>query len=64
MTINTAVEGSEATIAVEGWLDTQASPELLAQIDQLQEGINTLVLDFSRRSECVCHGVCGRSGAV
>ena len=48
MTINTAVEGSEATIAVEGWLDTQASPELLSQIDQLAEDINSLVLDFSK----------------
>ena len=47
MTINTTVEGSEATIAVEGWLDTQAAPEFLAQIDQLGEEITSLVIDFS-----------------
>ena len=48
MTITKTTEGNAATIAVEGWLDTQASPELLAQIDQLEEGITSLVIDFSK----------------
>ena len=47
MTIRITKDGSEATIAVEGWLDTQASPELLTQLDQLEEGITSLVIDFS-----------------
>ena len=48
MTISKTLNGSEAVIAVAGWLDTQASPELLAELDRLEEGVTSLVLDFSK----------------
>ena len=39
MTIIKTVNGSEATLKFEGWLDTQASPELIKELDELGEGI-------------------------
>ena len=47
MKIIKTVNGNEATLYVEGWLDTQAAPELLAQLDQLEDGVDSLVMDFA-----------------
>lgn len=45
MKINKKIENNTAILFVEGWLDTQSSPELGKEIDSLS-GINNLVLDF------------------
>ena len=47
MTITKTVNGSEATIAVEGWLDTQGAPELHAELDKLGEDVKSLVFEFA-----------------
>ncbi len=47
MTITKSINGKEATLAVSGWMDTQATPELLSALDDLEEGIDSLVLDFA-----------------
>ena len=47
MQITKTVNGTEATLALEGWLDTLAADELKAELEGLEEGIEFLVLDFS-----------------
>ena len=47
MTITKTVNGSEATLKVDGWLDTQASPDMQQELDALEPGIDSLVLDFA-----------------
>jgi len=47
MTITKTVENGRAVLSVEGWLDTQSSPELGREISVLT-GVNDLVLDFER----------------
>lgn len=47
MNITKTVNGSEATIAVEGWLDTQGAPELHAELDKLGEDVKSLVFEFA-----------------
>ena len=41
------INGNEATLTVDGWLDTKTAPDLLAALDSLDEGVSSLVLDFS-----------------
>lgn len=48
MTISKSVNGNEAVFAVEGWLDTQAAPEMHAQIEGLEDNITSLVIDFAK----------------
>ncbi|MBQ3841721.1 MAG: STAS domain-containing protein [Ruminiclostridium sp.] len=47
MTIKKIQNGNEVTLALEGWLDTQAAPELLAELEKTEDGINSMVFDFS-----------------
>ena len=47
MTIKKSLNGNEITLALEGWLDTKAASELLAELDQLEDGADSMVLDFS-----------------
>ena len=47
MQITKTVEGGKATLALEGWLDTQTAPELGAALDELGEGVEELVFDFA-----------------
>ena len=47
MDITKTINGEEATLAVTGWLDTQAAPKLKDELDSLEEGVEKLVLDFS-----------------
>lgn len=47
MNITKSVNGNEVTLKVEGWLDTQAAPALMAELEQLDDQVNSLVLDFS-----------------
>ena len=48
MKITKAVNGSNAVIAVEGWLDTQTSPQLGAAAQELSPDIESVELDFSK----------------
>lgn len=47
MTITKTVENNIAILFVEGWLDTQSSPELGKEIKSLSN-INELILDFEK----------------
>lgn len=47
MTIIKTVENNTAILFVEGWLDTQSSPELGREIKSLSN-INELILDFEK----------------
>ena len=47
MNITKSVNGNEVTLSVEGWLDTQAAPALLRELEQLDDHIESLIMDFS-----------------
>lgn len=47
MTINKKIENKTAILFVEGWLDTQSSPELGNEIDSLCD-IDNLILNFEK----------------
>ncbi len=47
MEITKSRNGNEETLRVEGWLDTQAAPALLAALEELDEHVESLILDFS-----------------
>lgn len=47
MNITKSVNGNEVTLSVEGWLDTQAAPALLAELEQLDDHVESLIMDFS-----------------
>ncbi len=42
------VDGSKATLAIEGWLDTQTAPELGVALGQLGKDVSELEFDFSK----------------
>ena len=46
MTISKTINGSEAVFKREGWLDTQAAPELDAEFEALDPAIESLIMDF------------------
>lgn len=46
MNITKTINGSEATLTVEGWLDTQASPEMQEALEKLEPEIESLIIDF------------------
>ena len=48
MTITKTINGNEAVLAFEGWLDTQAAPEMRAEVEALGEDITSLVIDFEK----------------
>lgn len=47
MALVKTVDGSRATLAIDGWLDTQTAPELGAALDGLGDDVESLVLDLS-----------------
>ncbi len=47
MNITKSANGNEVTLKVEGWLDTQAAPELLAELERLDDHVDSLIMDFS-----------------
>jgi anti-sigma B factor antagonist len=47
MAITKTIEGSEATITIEGWLDTQTAPELAAALAELDGSVKSLTLDLA-----------------
>ena len=48
MTINKNSEGSKLTVAVEGRLDKTTAPQLEEEFKNSLEGVEDLVLDFSK----------------
>ena len=48
MTINKTQNGTALTIALEGRLDTMTAPELEAELKKSLDGMETLILDFSK----------------
>ena len=47
MTITKFINGKEAVIRVDGWLDTQSAPELRAEIDRLSNNIKSILFDIT-----------------
>ncbi|MDO4536798.1 MAG: STAS domain-containing protein [Coriobacteriales bacterium] len=47
MSVAQNIDGSKATIVVDGWLDTQSAPELAEVLNGLPDGVEELTLDFS-----------------
>ena len=47
MTINKQLEGTALTVAIEGRIDTQTSPELESYLKDALERVTDLVLDFT-----------------
>ncbi len=47
MDITKTINNEEATLAVSGWLDTQAAPQLHEELEKLEEGVERLVIDFA-----------------
>ena len=48
MTIEKTINGTEAVFKLEGWLDTQTSPQLGSELDTLPDGVTALVLDLEK----------------
>ena len=48
MTVQKITNGSEVTLKVCGWLDTQSSPELEKTVAGLDGSVETLVLDLEK----------------
>ena len=46
MTIEKTINGTEAVFKLNGWLDTQTSPQLGRELDKLGDDITALVLDL------------------
>ena len=59
MTITKTTEGTETTLRLEGWLDTNAAPELLKALDELEGDTESLVLDLSALEYISSSGVRG-----
>lgn len=57
MTITKTVNGNEAVLSIEGWLDTQASPEMHQEIENLEEGIESLIIDLEKLEYISSSGV-------
>lgn len=47
MEISISIDGSKATAALEGWLDTETAPQLGEALDGLPEKADELVLDMA-----------------
>ena len=47
MAIAKTTDGTQVTLAIDGWLDTQSAPELAAALDEVGEDVEELVLDLS-----------------
>ena len=48
MTITKQLSGNTLTVAIEGRLDTLTAPELEAELKTSLEGVNSLVMDFTK----------------
>ena len=48
MLIKKTIETDKAVFEIEGWLDTQTSPELGAALNELGDGVRQLEFDFEK----------------
>lgn len=48
MAVQKITKGTEVTLKVDGWLDTQASPELEKAVSELESNVGSLVLDLEK----------------
>ena len=48
MTIEKTINGTEAVFKLDGWLDTQSSPQLASELDALGDSVTALVLDLEK----------------
>ena len=48
MTIEKIINGTEAVFKLDGWLDTQSSPQLASELDALGDSVTALVLDLEK----------------
>lgn len=56
MTINVKNDNGKYVIAIDGWLDTIASPELGEKIDEISEA-TSIILDFDKVEYIASSGV-------
>ena len=47
MAIAKTTDGTQVTLAIDGWLDTQSAPELAAALEEVGDDVEELVLDLS-----------------
>ncbi len=47
MTIKKTKNGKELTLALEGWLDTQAAPEMQSELENLDNDVESIVIDMA-----------------
>lgn len=47
MTIEKTVQGSTVELKLSGWLDTQTTPQLEAEVNALDADVTALALDFA-----------------
>lgn len=47
MEIKKTLDGDKVTLEIDGWLDTQTSPELGAALEALGDDVTSLELDFA-----------------
>lgn len=45
MNINRTDDGNTVTLTLEGWLDTQAAPDLEAALNDIGDGFSSMVID-------------------
>lgn len=48
MTIEKTIDGSTAVLRLVGWLDTQNAPVLAQALNELDDGVEKLVLDMEK----------------
>lgn len=48
MAVEKITNGTEVTLKVDGWLDTQSAPELEKAVSELDGSIGTLILDLEK----------------
>ncbi len=48
MNIQKKITEKETVLELEGWLDTQSAPMLQKELEELEEGTENLVLDFTK----------------
>ena len=48
MAVQKITKETEVTLKVDGWLDTQASPELEKAVSELESNVESLVLDLEK----------------
>ncbi|MBR5336508.1 MAG: STAS domain-containing protein [Lachnospiraceae bacterium] len=48
MTIKKEINGKEAILYIEGWLDTQAAPDVEKAVNDLPGEVDTLIIDMEK----------------